>query len=75
MSTLQSKPDMDADVIIIGGGLSGLNTARQLASTGVRILVLEARNRLGGRTEVTNWEGWNIDVGMLLQKQIFSAEN
>ena len=38
------------DVIIIGGGISGLYTAWRLAnSTDLRILVLEATNRFGGR--------------------------
>ena len=38
------------DTIIIGGGVSGLVTARALQGAGKKILVLEARNRLGGRT-------------------------
>ncbi len=38
------------DVIIVGGGLSGLNAAVSLASKGKRILLLEQRQYLGGRT-------------------------
>lgn len=37
------------DVIVIGGGLSGLRTARDLGNAGKSVLVLEAQNRLGGR--------------------------
>lgn len=38
------------DTIIIGGGLSGLSAAVELASCGRRILLLEQRQYLGGRT-------------------------
>lgn len=37
------------DVIIIGAGLAGLNTAYQLHKSGYKVLVLEARDRVGGR--------------------------
>lgn len=39
----------DAEVIIIGGGLSGLMAARRLHAEGVRFLLIEAGSRLGGR--------------------------
>lgn len=37
------------DVVVIGAGGAGLVAARELASAGVPVLVLEARNRIGGR--------------------------
>jgi len=40
---------MDADVIVIGAGAAGLAAARALASAGWRVIVLEARDRIGGR--------------------------
>ena len=37
------------DVIVIGAGFAGLSAAARLADAGVRVLVLEAKGRLGGR--------------------------
>ena len=39
------------DVIIIGGGLSGLSTAYRLKKQHLNFKILEAQNRLGGRFE------------------------
>lgn len=40
---------MDSEIIIIGAGASGLMAARELARSGKKITILEARERIGGR--------------------------
>lgn len=39
-----------ADVVVVGAGLAGLTCARSLAAQGKDVVVLEARDRVGGRT-------------------------
>ena len=41
---------MSVDVVVIGGGIAGLVAARDLCEAGRTVTVLEARDRLGGRT-------------------------
>jgi monoamine oxidase len=45
-----------ADVVVVGAGFAGLTAARAIARAGKSVLVLEARDRVGGRV-------WNHDLG------------
>ncbi|XP_019505291.1 PREDICTED: amine oxidase [flavin-containing] A [Hipposideros armiger] len=52
------------DVVVIGGGISGLSAAKLLAKYEANVLVLEARDRVGGRTyTVRNEHVDYVDVG------------
>lgn len=52
------------DSVVIGAGLAGLSAAARLAAAGHRTLVVEARDRCGGRTcTVPSADGIPIDIG------------
>jgi monoamine oxidase len=51
------------DVAVIGGGFAGVTAAREAALTGRSVLLLEARDRLGGRTWSTEWAAGRIEYG------------
>jgi monoamine oxidase len=55
--------DDEQDVIVVGGGLAGLTTARELRTAGHRVLVLEGRDRLGGRIYTSELAGTSIELG------------
>jgi monoamine oxidase len=56
---------MEVDVCVVGAGYAGLTAARRLAAAGRTAIVLEARDRVGGRvwTQRTPEEGVPFDVG------------
>jgi len=51
------------DAIVIGAGVAGLTAARLLANAGRRVVVLEARDRVGGRVWTDRTDGLVTDLG------------
>src|SRR5262245_18128795 len=47
---------IETEVAVVGGGIAGLTAAHELTKAGVDVAVIEARDRVGGRT-------WNTEIG------------
>lgn len=53
----------EADVLVLGAGISGIAAARTLVENGWSVIVLEARNRIGGRMWTDTSLGVPLDLG------------
>ena len=51
------------DIVVIGGGFAGITAARDLKHRGFNVLLLEARDRLGGRTWFKEVNGFHVELG------------
>jgi monoamine oxidase len=63
---------MDADVIVIGAGFAGVAAARDLMDAGHRPVVVEARDRIGGRTwyrQIPGTDVWAEYGGMFISRE------
>nr|KMM71003.1 amine oxidase [Coccidioides posadasii RMSCC 3488] len=57
------SPRQVYDVIVVGAGYAGLTAARNAAREGLNILLLEARDRIGGRSWSSNIDGYAFELG------------
>lgn len=53
----------EVDTVVVGAGVSGLTAARLLTQAGRRVVVLEARDRVGGRVHTARADGHVTDLG------------
>ncbi|NUT51067.1 MAG: FAD-dependent oxidoreductase [Saccharothrix sp.] len=60
---MNSAGNRSADVVIVGAGLAGLTAADQLARAGYDVVVVEGRDRVGGRIRKTEIAGVPVDAG------------
>ncbi len=51
------------DAVVVGAGLAGLKTSLDLQQAGKSVLVVEARDRVGGRTWSATLDGAEVDYG------------
>ena len=51
------------DVVIVGAGFAGVTAARNLSQKGYRTIVLEGRDRMGGRTWYDHRLGEDLEIG------------
>ena len=51
------------DVVVVGAGLAGLSAASRLAAAGVDVVVVEARDRVGGRLLTADAGGLELELG------------
>lgn len=59
---IDSQDPTTYDVIVIGAGYAGLTAARDLTIMGYRVLLLEARDRIGGRTWTAEMDGYLYEM-------------
>ena len=59
-----ARREAPARVVVVGAGVAGLAAARALRASGVDVVVLEARDRIGGRVRTSRqWPDLPVDLG------------
>lgn len=61
--TVQNRGMERFDTVVIGAGIAGLTAARLLAAAGRDVVILEARDRVGGRVQTDRTDGEVTDLG------------
>ncbi|KAH8631135.1 Monoamine oxidase N [Alternaria alternata] len=59
----ESEEEEFYDVIVVGAGYCGLTAARNAAIEGLKVLLLEGRDRIGGRSWSSNIQGYPFEMG------------
>ena len=59
----KSRESTTVDVVVVGAGFSGLSAAERLVSLGLSVMVLEGRDRVGGRVLTGEVAGVPVDFG------------
>jgi monoamine oxidase len=54
---------MDIDIAIVGAGAAGIGAARRLAGSGLKVMMIEAAPRIGGRAWTWDIAGMKLDMG------------
>lgn len=54
IASVREKPVQTCEVLVVGAGLSGLQAAREIQKSGLSCMIVEARDRVGGKT-------WSLD--------------
>jgi monoamine oxidase len=63
MSECQSEQLIKCDVVVVGAGLAGVIAAREICTSGLSVVLLEASDHVGGRTLTQTFEGVPEDLG------------
>ena len=63
VASISVEPTEEVDVVVVGGGLSGLKAAWDIQKAGFSAVVLEARDRVGGKTWSRDSKTGKCDVG------------
>ena len=62
-NSTKSINNKEYDVIIVGAGFAGLIAVRELSSRGRQVLLVEARDRIGGRTFTAQVDNQQFELG------------
>lgn len=62
-STSSEELSAHYDTVVVGAGFAGLTCARDLSRAGQRVLLVEGRDRIGGRTWTSVVNGENYEMG------------